>query len=302
MKFSIVTPAFNSEKWIRETIESVLTQQGNFEIEYFIIDGGSKDATFEIAEEYRKQLESGTFPIICNHITMKCFSESDKGMYDAINKGFAKVTGDMYAWINADDIYAPHAFQAVTDCLTEYPEIDWLKGLSGYIDANSKHIRDGKLLIHHKDWIEKGIYGKESYFIEQDSMFWRNNLWKKITSIPTDYSAAGDYFLWMQFAKWSPLISFDAHISFFRKHAGQKSKDVKVYRSEQNKARSQGSLSAWIARLFFSLQSRVVRLFPKTECFFLWLYHHTYMQIKPEVYLSKVNGHYAKKKAYSYIA
>ncbi|HEY4500327.1 MAG TPA: glycosyltransferase, partial [Candidatus Paceibacterota bacterium] len=99
MKFSIVTPVYNGQAHIRETIESVLSQEGDFEIEYFIMDGGSTDATVEIVLEYASRDKR-----------VSVFSEKDSGMYDAVNKGFFKATGDVYAYINSDDVYEPGAF------------------------------------------------------------------------------------------------------------------------------------------------------------------------------------------------
>ena len=105
MKLSIITPCYNSENFIEETIESVLSQRGDFEIEYIIVDGGSTDRTLSIVRKYNDWIESGSFPIKCSKANITYISERDKGMYDALAKGFKLVTGDIIAYINSDDFY-----------------------------------------------------------------------------------------------------------------------------------------------------------------------------------------------------
>ena len=87
MLVSIITICYNSEAVIRKTIESVLTQTYE-NIEYLIIDGASKDKTVSIAEEYRNQF-------LLKGYTYQVYSEPDKGIYDAMNKGIQKSTGEL---------------------------------------------------------------------------------------------------------------------------------------------------------------------------------------------------------------
>lgn len=95
MTITIVTTAFNSAATIRDTIESVL-QQTYRDIEYWIIDGGSKDATMDIVCSYEAAFEG----------RMHWISEPDKGIYDAMNKGILHATGDVIGFINSDDVLA----------------------------------------------------------------------------------------------------------------------------------------------------------------------------------------------------
>jgi cellulose synthase/poly-beta-1,6-N-acetylglucosamine synthase-like glycosyltransferase len=104
-KFSVITVSFNHGEFIRQTIESVIAQQyPNFE--HIVIDGGSTDDTISILKEYP-------------HI--KWVSEPDRGQSDALNKGFAQATGDVIAWINSDDWYAPNAFHTVAQHIDKHP-------------------------------------------------------------------------------------------------------------------------------------------------------------------------------------
>lgn len=111
MKMSIITPCRNSEKTIRNTIESVITQGINEDLEYIIVDGISTDKTLEIIKEYAEQYDF-----------IKYISEKDNSMTEALNKGMKMATGDIVASINADDIYLPGTLKQV---ICEYEKGDF---------------------------------------------------------------------------------------------------------------------------------------------------------------------------------
>jgi glycosyltransferase involved in cell wall biosynthesis len=104
---SIITVAYNSEKTIRDTIESVLNQTYK-NIEYIIIDGLSKDKTVEIALEYKEKFEQQS-------MRYTVLSEKDKGIYDAMNKGIKLASGELIGIINSDDWYEKHCVEYVVD-------------------------------------------------------------------------------------------------------------------------------------------------------------------------------------------
>ncbi len=287
------------ERWIAETIESILSQKGDFEIEYIVVHGKSVDATVAIAEEYREKIESGKYALQCRGITMQCIFQENTGIIEAINRGFEIATGDLYACLDADNTYRPGALQSMYQVFSTFPHIDWAKGITSTINEKGCVIKNGSCKMYNWDWIQDGIYGQESYFIEQDSVFWRANLWKKSGPIPTHFLSAGDYWLWIQFAKYSPLWSVNIPISNFRKRPGQLSKNISLYKSEQWKTRPQRTRKAWKSRLFFSPQSRLVYKFPKIEPFFLWLYPIIFGRSNNE-YIEIVNGAPVKNVMKSY--
>lgn len=113
-KISIVTPSFNQGRFLEETILSVLNQ--NYpNLEYIVIDGGSTDETIEIICRYENRLAYWT-------------SEKDRGQVHAINKGLEQATGDIFAFINSDDVYLPGTFAAVAEHFENYPESEWVCG------------------------------------------------------------------------------------------------------------------------------------------------------------------------------
>ena len=112
MKISLITACYNSAKTIKTAIDSVLSQKG-VDIEYIIVDGGSKDGTVDIIKEYSTRstrlndVNSSLHVSTCStRLTFKWISEKDRGMYDAINKGIKMATGDVVGILNADDVLA----------------------------------------------------------------------------------------------------------------------------------------------------------------------------------------------------
>jgi glycosyltransferase involved in cell wall biosynthesis len=113
-KLSIITPSFNQGRFLEATILSVLNQ-GYENLEYIIIDGGSTDDSVEVIKRYADRL---TYWV----------SEKDRGQVHAINKGLEKVTGDVLAFINSDDLYFPGTFKAVMEYFAAHPNCEWVCG------------------------------------------------------------------------------------------------------------------------------------------------------------------------------
>lgn len=125
-RISIVTPSFNQCQFIEETIRSVLLQ-GYPDLEYMIIDGGSSDGTLEIVRKYEDYLTHWV-------------SASDDGQSDAINKGWESTSGDIVAWINADDTYCPGAFRAVGEMFQQKGDIVLVSGAANTTDISGETI------------------------------------------------------------------------------------------------------------------------------------------------------------------
>ena len=230
---SIVTVCYNAEKFIEEAIESVLNQRGKFLIEYFVIDGHSSDSTLKKIRHYINAVEEGRYPIRCKGIRMSLVSEPDKGMYDGLAKGLSRVTGDVVAYLNADDYYLPNCFSAVATVLQSHPNVKWLTGLSTWYNERGHITHNNLPPCYKREMIVKGIYGEFVPHIQQESTFWRSHL---LDCVSMDKLAAlkfaGDFYLWSCFATEHNLEVLNTQLAGFRVRAGQKSDDKIAYQSE----------------------------------------------------------------------
>ena len=301
MKFSIVTPIYNGEKYIAETIESVLSQEGDFEIEYIIQDGQSIDNTLSIIKSYDEKLRIGIFPIKCNDVTLNWYSEKDTGMYDAINKGFARASGDIFAWINCDDFFSPAAFSKISQVFMAYPEVLWLKGITVIMNnPETGMLTHQPCHLFRQDWIEKGIYGRYLYFINQDSVFWRKELWQKAGPINSELKLAGDYYLWVNMARYAPLYSLNAEVSCYRNISsslGQK--NMKRYRKEQEKVVPiKHSLLVSKIKLFYFGKSKIKHLIPPVV--FDLIFKYIFPKVNVVYFDFDESGKIVEKHSYSF--
>ena len=120
-RISVVTPSFNQGEFLEATLRSVITQ-GYPELEYVVIDGGSTDDSVSIIERYEADLAYWV-------------SEPDQGHAHALNKGFAKTTGEIMCWINSSDLYYPWTLETVAEIFSQLPQVDWIMGMSSIFDV-----------------------------------------------------------------------------------------------------------------------------------------------------------------------
>lgn len=184
---SIITPSFNQAKFLRRTMESVLSQDYP-NLEYILIDGGSTDGSLEIIREYADQL---------------AFWESipDQGQTDAINKGFSRARGKYLAWINSDDVYQPGAISEAVDYLENHPEVGMVYGDCTFIDGEDRPIGTFPAAQTDYNRLRRGYV-----HIPQQASFFRADLWQQVGPLDPDFFFAMDYDLWVRLAKVSPLV------------------------------------------------------------------------------------------------
>ncbi len=222
-KITIVTPSFNQGKYLEDTLLSVINQKYP-NLEYIVIDGGSTDNSIEIIKKYEPQL---TYWI----------SETDKGLYDAIQKGFERSTGDIMAWINSDDMYHQKSLLTVAEIFEVFPKVNWLMGQNTfYNEFGQAFIMDDD--TYHERWSKWRMYNFEGKFIQQESVFWRRELWEKAGGyIDKKINLAGDFDLWLRFFRYENLYSTTFLLSGFRfRNENQKSNNnFKEYISQTQK-------------------------------------------------------------------
>ena len=205
VKFSIVTPTFNQAVYIERTLQSVLGQLVDREVEYLLIDGGSTDGTLDILEKYAGRI--------------RMVSEPDRGMADALNKGFALCTGNVIGWLNSDDLYLPGTLQKVAAWFENNPGSGWVYGNCRMIDAQDRATR--KWITAYKNHLS----GKFSYerllvenFISQPAVFMRREALQAAGPVDLDLPAAMDYDLWIRLAKLGKPGYIHDDLACFRVH------------------------------------------------------------------------------------
>ena len=190
MLVSVITICFNSEAVIRKTIESVLAQSWP-EVEYLIIDGASKDNTVAIAQEYEPAFAEKGYSY---HI----FSEPDKGIYDAMNKGIKKSTGELIGLINSGDWYEPNAVQTAAEAYQKdayelfYADINLIKADGSLMVKHSRydrfptsrHWNHPTMFVPRKTYDELGLYRCEGIHDDFEFFLRARRAGKKITIVP----------------------------------------------------------------------------------------------------------------------
>lgn len=220
---SIVTPTFNSEKYLENCILSIIQQTG-CTYEHIIVDGGSTDNTLSIVQKYE-----GKYP-------MKWISEKDNGMYDAIIKGFNLASGDIYCWLNSDDMYMPWTLKTVQIAMNKR-EVQWIMGLpSNFNSEGVCYLPTGESIPIDRWFIRRGwMESRKLWAIQQESSFWKRELYEKVGGLDPRYKLAGDYYLWKKFAKIADLYMVNSVLAGFRIHSGQLSGNIEAYQEEIGK-------------------------------------------------------------------
>ncbi len=187
--------------YIEETICSVL-DQGYPNLEYIILDGKSTDGTVAIIQKYENQLAYW-------------HSQKDKGMYDAIQQGFDRGTGEIMGWLNADDCLLPKSLFVIAKAFTEVPEVNWIQGAP--LIANKVGQLISSTTTQGNKYFFYSRQGQINAFIQQESTYWRRSLWESAGGkLATEFRYAADFELWMRFFEHSPLHCLRAPLASFR--------------------------------------------------------------------------------------
>lgn len=202
-KISIITPSFNQGKFIEETIRSILLQ--NYpNLEYIIIDGGSKDETIDVIKKYERDI-------------FYWISKPDKGQSEAINKGFCKATGDIIAWLNSDDYYQPLSLYFAALGLRERK--------SGLLYGNAFYYHE-----EEKRFSCINVVKRKSQFhlpfdigLIQPATFWTRELWVNVGELNEKLHYGFDWEWFLRATKVEKFIPCDQDLAVYRLHSFHKS-------------------------------------------------------------------------------
>ena len=176
--FSVITPSYNQAAYLKQTMDSVLSQDIPG-MEYVVMDGGSNDGSAELIRSYADRLSGWV-------------SEKDRGQADAVNKGAARTHGEVIGWLNSDDLFLPGAARKALEFLAAHPEIDAVYGDVLSIDGSGELINVMRF----------GQYSAEDLMtfrvISQPGVFFRRSAWERAGGLDLSYSYLLDHHLWLR--------------------------------------------------------------------------------------------------------
>jgi glycosyltransferase involved in cell wall biosynthesis len=260
-RISIVTPSYNQVAFVGETIESVLSQEGDFEVEYFVMDGGSTDGSVEVIRRYADLVAARRWPVRCRGIAMSWVSERDGGQAAAINAGLQRATGEILSYLNSDDLYFSGAFQRVVEAFARDPAADFVYGDGDVIDQTgarqwewlSRPYNHAVMTSYHFLWNDFTNY------IMQQATFWRRRVRERIGDFDPTFHFAMDAEYWIRAgATGLRLRHLPEKLGKFRMIEGTKSLSSPTVFWEDNlelfrRYRGSGSLGNIFAFYYYNL-------------------------------------------------
>lgn len=205
-KVGVVTPSYNQGQFIEETIRSVLLQ-GYPNLEYIIIDGGSTDSSVGIIRKYEQWLAYWE-------------SKRDEGQADAINRGFARSSGDIMAWINSDDTYEPQALPRIVQGLLEHPNYQIAHGDAWYVDESGHRL--AKCGYIQPSFTFRYLVNRDP--IVQPTSFWHRELWERIGPLRVDLNWGFDWEWYIRVRRHTEFLFVPEHVANYRVHSRSKTK------------------------------------------------------------------------------
>ncbi len=228
MKISIVTVSFNQRAYLKEAIDSVLGQ-GYPELEYIVVDPGSTDGSRELIQSYGDRIT-------------RSLLEPDSGAADGLNKGFALATGDVYGFLNSDDLLMPGSFQKVANYFLEHPECDLVMGNGHKIDGEGKRIVDVKA----RDFtVWRHLHGGARWL--QQSTFFRREAFSRSPKFNAQNRTCWDGELFATMVSQGATVGYiDSDLSAFRIHGASISGTGRMWDAYQDD----------LKRIFRDIESR----------------------------------------------
>lgn len=200
---SIITPSYNQKKFVRQTIESVLSQDYE-RIEYIVVDGESTDGSLDIIREYEDRL---TY-----------VSEKDNGQSDAINKGFKMAHGEIVAWLNSDDIYEPGCISRAVEEFLKNEKVGLVYGDGYIIDENSVKLK----VFEHTQEFDLWKLTNFWDYIMQPATFFRASCLKEVDYLNVNLHYCMDWDLWIKLANVSEVKYVNECLACSREYAETK--------------------------------------------------------------------------------
>jgi glycosyltransferase involved in cell wall biosynthesis len=211
-----VTPSYNQAKYIEQTIRSVL-EQDYPRIEYLVVDGLSTDDSVEVIKKYSLDNRQQAVGLQKRSINW-WVSEKDSGQGEAINKGLARATGEIVAWLNSDDIYLPGTVSNVVKVFEENPDVVMVYGDILAIDKNGQTINT----LRYKQLSLQELLCFQ--IIGQPSVFFRREMFEQTQGLDTTFHFLLDHHLWIRIAQRGKILHVPQIWSAARYHVEAKNR------------------------------------------------------------------------------
>jgi glycosyltransferase involved in cell wall biosynthesis len=226
---TVVTPSYQHCRFIEATMHSVLRQEGDFYLDYIVVDGGSQDGTVEVVRDLAAQVQSGNWPVTCRGIEFRWLSEPDRGQPHAINKGFALARGTIVAWLNSDDTYVDAGtLSRVVQFFRDRPEAQFVYGRGYAIDERGRILHEERYVTDYPVELLP-----EVDMILQPSTFWRRSVLELVGPLNEDMCYAFDWEYWMRCQRHFELHFLDVFLATNRMHPETKTTTGGIRRKEE---------------------------------------------------------------------
>lgn len=201
-RITLVTPVLNGVRLLETAIRSV-TDQDYPNLEYIVVDGGSTDGSLELLRRQEDRIAWWT-------------SAPDDGMYDALNKGFARATGQVFGWLSATDVLHRGALFVVGGVFRDLSQVEWITGLPTGLTEEGATYSVGP----RRRWTRRRFLLGANEHIQQESTFWRRSLWDRAGGrLDASQRMASDFELWLRFFRHARLYPVEGLIGGFRHHS-----------------------------------------------------------------------------------
>jgi glycosyltransferase involved in cell wall biosynthesis len=252
-------PSYNQASYLEEAICSILDQ--NYpNLEFMVIDGGSRDGSIEIIKEYSDKIAYW-------------HSKSDKGQTDALIQGFQRATGDIWGWVNSDDILFPGALENIASAFLQNPHGGIFAGNYVLLDKHGRIIRCKR---HPKS---SGWFGKYGLQVVSPEWFFSREAYEKSGGLDIEFTYSMDLDLYMKMIlSGVQYVYIDRDLIGFRVHEGSKTTSIGFKNPEEDqivatRLKNQYQVTyksiwiLWLYRLFQLVNGNYLRMLTKTLVF-----------------------------------